>query len=341
MEGSVRPTPPSADRPTLRTRRLVLRALREEDDSAFEALNADPAVMEHYPSVLSPEESAALALRLREAWATSGSGLGVWAVEVPGRTAFAGFVGFSQATFDAPHTPCTEIVWRLSREAWGHGYAREAATAALTYAFATRHLEEVLAWTVPMNARSERVMQAIGLVRSPEDDFEHPRLPPGHRLRHHIVYRLDRATWARRGGEVVATSPLEIAAAFASALDADDFERARPLLAPDCVYLARGITLRGPDEILGSYADATRGAHARFDEVRYESRARLDDLEERTIVIGYTDILRLRDREHRHRCEQVVRLGEGDRIVEIRHCDLPGEREAVEAFLKTTGESGC
>jgi len=62
-------------------------------------------------------------------------GFGLWAVEAPGAADFVGFVGLAVPSFEAHFTPCVEIGWRLAREHWGHGYATEAATAALAFGF--------------------------------------------------------------------------------------------------------------------------------------------------------------------------------------------------------------
>ena len=62
--------------------------------------------------------------------------------------------------FHAPFTPCVEIGWRLSHDHWGHGYATEAARAALVFAFRELKLDEVVSFTVPGNLRSRRVMGA-------------------------------------------------------------------------------------------------------------------------------------------------------------------------------------
>ena len=72
---------------------------------------------------------------------------------------------------------------------WGHGYATEAARAALDNGFGELGLDEIVALTVPANRRSRRVMERLGMTRSPEDDFDHPRLPAGP-LRRHVLYRL-------------------------------------------------------------------------------------------------------------------------------------------------------
>jgi RimJ/RimL family protein N-acetyltransferase len=150
-------------------------------------MNSDPEVMEHFPGVLSREESDSLADRIEQHFVTHG--FGPWVLEIPGVTSFAGFVGLSVPRFEAPFGPCVEILWRLARSYWGHGYVTEAARAALDFGFGELRLDEIVSFTVTGNTRSRRVMERLGMTRDPHDDFEHPLVPEGHRLRHHVLYR--------------------------------------------------------------------------------------------------------------------------------------------------------
>ena len=179
------------------TPRLKLRSWRESDLPSFAALNADSVVMEHFPTTLNREESDGLAARIRTAMTRHGYGL--WAVEVPGSADFIGFVGLSVPTFTAAFTPCVEIAWRLARAHWGKGYATEAAAATVQHAFEHLRLDDIVSFTVPANARSRRVMQAIGMRHSPGEDFQHPALAEGHPLRPHVLYRLSRLDWEQSG----------------------------------------------------------------------------------------------------------------------------------------------
>jgi RimJ/RimL family protein N-acetyltransferase len=176
----------------LETARLWLRRWRDEDLEPFAALNADPQVMEHFPATLSPEESAAAVGRVRQHF--ENQGYGFWAVELPGKAPFIGFIGLAVPAFEASFTPCVEIGWRLARPWWGQGFATEGARAALVHGFERLDLPEIVSFTVPGNVRSRRVMEKLGMRYS--EDFEHPRIEPGHLLRHHVLYRLSRAEWA-------------------------------------------------------------------------------------------------------------------------------------------------
>jgi RimJ/RimL family protein N-acetyltransferase len=175
------------------TARLKLRHWSPADLFPFAAMNADPVVMEFMPGRLSrhASDAAATAAQAR----IDREGFGLWAVEVRGGPAFIGYAGLQAPSFKAPFTPCVEIGWRLARAAWGCGYATEAARACLEHAFASLDLPEVLAFTVPANMRSRAVMQRLGMILDPAGAFEHPRLPEGHALRHHLLYRLTRQVW--------------------------------------------------------------------------------------------------------------------------------------------------
>lgn len=179
----MRPTAPVE----LRSPRCVLRDWRDADLEPFARLNADPQVMEHFPALLSRAESDALAARLRAGIAERGWGF--FALEVPGVAPFVGFVGLQPVAFEAHFTPCVEIGWRLDVPYWGKGYAREAARIAIEFAFETLGLDEVVAQTTTTNLRSMAVMEALGMTRSPEDDFDHPRLLDVPRLRRCVLYR--------------------------------------------------------------------------------------------------------------------------------------------------------
>jgi RimJ/RimL family protein N-acetyltransferase len=177
----------------LRTERLVLRPWRDDDLGPFAAMSADPEVMRWIGAPLTREQSDAVAARIRAGFETHGFGL--FAVEVPGHTHFAGFVGLSVPAFEAHFTPCVEIGWRLARVHQSRGYASEGARAVLAYAFADLGLDEVVSFTAASNEASRRVMDRIGLARDPSGDFEHPKLGPGDPLRSHVLYRCSRAAF--------------------------------------------------------------------------------------------------------------------------------------------------
>ena len=85
-----------------------------------------------------------------------------------------------------------EIGWRLAREAWGHGYASEAARALLKEGFERLNLPEIVAYTAESNLRSRAVMERVGMRRDVSRDFDHPALAKDHPLRRHVVYAATR-----------------------------------------------------------------------------------------------------------------------------------------------------
>src|SRR3954454_15938034 len=174
----------------LTTERLVLRQWRPEDVEPFVAMNADPHVMEYFPATMSRAESELFFARMEVAWDRDGFGL--WAVERRLDGAWLGMTGLAAPTLEAGFTPCIEVGWRYPVSSWGHGYATEAARAAVAFGFETLELAEILSWTTVANSRSRAVMERLGMTHDPADDFLHPRLPVGHPIRPHVLYRLAR-----------------------------------------------------------------------------------------------------------------------------------------------------
>jgi len=143
-------------------------------------------VMKHFPRLLPYDEASAMARRIRAH--LSREGWGLWAVEVKGGAPFIGFVGLSKPEWRDD----VEVGWRLAKTAWGHGYATEAARAALAFGFDQLGLAEIVSFTVPANLPSQRVMERLGMTRDPSADFEHPNVPVGSPLRLHWLWRLAR-----------------------------------------------------------------------------------------------------------------------------------------------------
>jgi RimJ/RimL family protein N-acetyltransferase len=174
------------------TPRLRLRPWLASDLDPFAAMNADPAVMEFFPSLQSREASAASIAAWQAQWAEAG--FSNWAVELLSSGEFIGFVGLSVPRRQLPFSPCVEIGWRLARPHWGQGFASEAAREALRFGFERLALSEIVSFTALANLRSRAVMERIGL-RNAYQDFEHPGVPEGHALRLHCLYRLTQARW--------------------------------------------------------------------------------------------------------------------------------------------------
>lgn len=180
----------------LRTERLSLRRWRTEDLEPFARVNADGRVCEFLPRPLTRAESDAVVERMEAHFDRHGFGL--WCVESLRSPGCLGFVGLSVPRFDAHFTPAVEVGWRLDPAVWGLGYATEAAVACLDAAFDVIGLDEVVSFTVPANRRSRAVMERLGMVHDPTDDFDHPVLAPDDPLRRHVLYRLEADAWRQR-----------------------------------------------------------------------------------------------------------------------------------------------
>ena len=179
----------------IETPRLRLRQWYESDKDPFAALNADPLVMEHFPGVLRRAQSDQLAESAAAHIASNGWGL--FAVEEKETRQFIGFVGLNPVRFDAPFTPAVEIGWRLARPFWGKGYASEAARRSVELAFNDLGLDALVSFTTVANYRSRRVMERLGMHHDPDGDFLHPKLPDGHPIAPHVLYRLSAVDWAQ------------------------------------------------------------------------------------------------------------------------------------------------
>ncbi|MET9383117.1 GNAT family N-acetyltransferase [Streptomyces sp. NPDC002928] len=177
----------------LRTDRLILRPWRESDLAPWAAMNADPEVREYFPGLLTREQSDSSVARFQAG--LDERGWGWWAVEVVATGEFIGFTGLDPVDADMPFTG-VEAGWRLARPAWGHGYATEAARAALAFGFEGLGLAEILAVTAVGNLRSQAVMRRLGMTRDPADDFDDPGVPEGP-LRRSVLYRLRARTEAQ------------------------------------------------------------------------------------------------------------------------------------------------
>ncbi|WP_297572966.1 GNAT family N-acetyltransferase [uncultured Deefgea sp.] len=181
---------------TLSTERLILRQWQISDAEPFAQMSADPKVMNMLLGPIDAQASAAMEQKIMAQILENGWGF--WALALKETQEFIGFTGLNRPNADLPFSPCVEIGWRLAFAHWGNGYATEAAKAALAFGFNHLELTEIVAFTALSNHPSQAVMQRLGMQREPQN-FMHPKVPAGHPLQAHCLYRLSQSAWRREG----------------------------------------------------------------------------------------------------------------------------------------------
>ena len=173
----------------IETARLKLRPWEEDDLPEFIRVTNTETVMRHLGGVMGPDYFQTVFQRMRES--QEKEGFCFWLAERRDGGALLGFCGFKRGGAGTI-TGELEIGWRLREDAWGRGYAREAAEASLDWAWANRPEESIYAITIPQNVKSRALMERLGMVRRPDLDFDHPNYPVDHPLRRHITYSIAR-----------------------------------------------------------------------------------------------------------------------------------------------------
>ncbi|QNE33217.1 GNAT family N-acetyltransferase [Sphingomonas sp. NBWT7] len=173
----------------METPRLVLRRWRDTDVAPFHAMGQDAAVMRYLGPPMDLAACVATVARMNALAGASGDCF--WAIERRIDGAFIGFCGIEPGPAGTPIADAPEIGWRLARDAWGQGFAREAAAACLQRAW-DRCTARVHAITVAANERSWGLMIRLCMRRVTDGDFDHPALAEGDPLRRHVHYTIDR-----------------------------------------------------------------------------------------------------------------------------------------------------
>jgi RimJ/RimL family protein N-acetyltransferase len=173
----------------IETERLILRRWRGEDREPFAAMMADPQVGYWLAGTFTRAESDAYIDRVEAHFNLHG--FGRFALERKVDGVFIGSCGLAvvhEVYRDTPVAGGVEIGWRLAREAWGSGYATEAAAVVVEDGFTSFGLREILAFTTKGNLRSRAVMERLGMARDAARDFDHPALAQDDPLCAHLVH---------------------------------------------------------------------------------------------------------------------------------------------------------
>ncbi|PID62836.1 MAG: GNAT family N-acetyltransferase [Gammaproteobacteria bacterium] len=181
----------------IETQRLILRQWQTSDQQHYAAINADAEVMRYFPNTMTAAESVAQIEKLQSRIAKNAWGF--WAVERKQSGEFIGMVGLNTVELNdaIPETPFVEIGWRLAKKHWRQGYAYEAASACLDYAFNTLALKNIYAFTALINTPSQRLMQKLGMHNTGRD-FNHPKVESEHALSRHCLYQIERQTYLKK-----------------------------------------------------------------------------------------------------------------------------------------------
>jgi RimJ/RimL family protein N-acetyltransferase len=171
----------------LTTERLVLRPWRETDLPLVAEIAADPLVMRYFHLTRTRAQSDAWVARTQAH--IDRHGFGVWAVEAPGVADLIGFTGLVHVPDEVPCAPAIEAAWTFGARWWRQGYCTEAAGEAMRDGFERLHFPEIVAFTTASNTPSQGVMRKLGMTRDLAGDFDHPRVPAGHALAPHVLYR--------------------------------------------------------------------------------------------------------------------------------------------------------
>jgi RimJ/RimL family protein N-acetyltransferase len=173
----------------IETARLLLRPWRDDDIPEFIRRTNTQAVMEFLGGVQAEDAMRASCARARAS--QDKNGFCFWIVERKSDHALLGFCGLKIGT-SGPIMDTIEIGWRLREDAWGQGYAREAAEASLDWAWRNLDCKKVFAITARNNRRSYTLMERLGMSRRRDLDFDHPDVPEGNPIRAHITYEIAR-----------------------------------------------------------------------------------------------------------------------------------------------------
>ncbi len=176
----------------LETERLIVRNWRKDahDADFLHKIMSNELARRFYPACKTRAESDTM---LSDLVGRSTAGKIGWGVACLKSGEPVGFTGLYKVDFEADFTPAYETGWQYDPDHWGKGYATEAAAALIDHAFNDIGLEKVVAFAVPANTASTRVMERIGMRRIVGGDFAHPNVPDTHpHLSRHVLYEIRR-----------------------------------------------------------------------------------------------------------------------------------------------------
>jgi RimJ/RimL family protein N-acetyltransferase len=166
--------------------RLGFRNWSTADIEIMSEINADPKVMEFFPSTQTREQTINFIERMQKQFAEKG--FCYFAVDKLEDRQLIGFIGINTQTFESDFTPCNDIGWRLKSSEWNKGYATEGAKRCLAYAFGELGIEKIYSIAPKVNLKSERIMLNLGMKKIKH--FIFPLLKGDKRLEECVLYEI-------------------------------------------------------------------------------------------------------------------------------------------------------
>lgn len=171
-----------------KSERLGFRNWIASDKLKMAEINADPKVMEYFPSTQNFQQTEAFIERMQKQFIENG--FCYFAVDKLSDHKFIGFIGIAEQTFLSDFTPCVDIGWRLSQDEWGKGFATEGAKKCLNFAFNDIGLKKIMSICPIINDKSEHVMEKLGMIKTMT--FNHPLLEKYKELESCVLYEIER-----------------------------------------------------------------------------------------------------------------------------------------------------
>lgn len=175
----------------IETARLILRPPQAQDFDGFAELAADEEACRYIGGHMPRAAAWRKFLQMPGAWAIQGFGMFAAIDKATGE--WLGQAG----PWKPEGWPGTEVGWSFRRSAWGRGYALEAATATIDWAFDHLHWDEVIHSIHPDNRASQVLAQRLGSSNRGEG-----RLPAPFEDSPIEIWGQTRAQWRRRQAEM-------------------------------------------------------------------------------------------------------------------------------------------
>lgn len=175
----------------IETERLVLRIPRIEDFERYAELLADEAACRYIGGHMPRSAAWRKFLQMPGAWSVQGFGMFSVVDRASGR--WLGQLG----PWRPDGWPGNEVGWSFHPDAWGKGYATEAAVAAIDWAFEHLGWNEIIHCIDPGNVSSQRLAARLG-----SRNMGPGRMPPPYENAATDIWGQDRQDWSRRTAPV-------------------------------------------------------------------------------------------------------------------------------------------